>query len=318
MNRLPRNLNKIMRYKTPLRAIKTRGTETQIVMETIANGTPPWLAPGIILPDDFLIMLKALTTQENLLSVEEARLAVAASEWDNILGPWHAASVTVLKLGRAEFRGTPKGGGWSHLKANGQSRDRITKEGTELENTWKEANPAWVPKPAITFATFQGYRTNAETKARAFSFADKAVANERDMLITQANAIYDVCVAWYELAAAYFGADTPQGILIRTIPTNYNPDQTPGRLRFPLRASPTPGALQLKWVAARGERFNIYGKAPNSNEFVKLLDHVTVKEWVTHGLTAGIWAFKGEAINADGLGEMSEVIVVPVIAAQVA
>ena len=36
------------------------------------------------------------------------------------------------------------------------------------------------------------------------------------------------------------------------------------------------------------------------------------------GLTPGIWAFKGEATNADGLGEMSEVIIVPVMAAQAA
>jgi hypothetical protein len=33
------------------------------------------------------------------------------------------------------------------------------------------------------------------------------------------------------------------------------------------------------------------------------------------GLNAGLWTFKGEATDADGLGEMSEVIVVPVPAA---
>jgi hypothetical protein len=307
-----------MRYKAPLPAIKTRSTETQIVMNTLASGTPSWSAPGITSPGNFLNMIQDLGTQDNLLSLKEVQLSIAASQWDNILGPWHAASVTVLKLGRAEFRGTPKGGAWTRLKANGQSRDRITKEGTELENTWNETNPAWVPKPEITFTTFKAYRTTGETKGRAHSVADKAASNERGMLITQANTIYDICVKWYELATGYFGTDTPQGILIRTIPTTYNPDQAPGQLRFPLRFSPAPGALQLKWEAARGERFNIYGKAPGSDEFVKLLDHVTVKEWVTYGLTPGIWALKGEAINADGLGEMSEVIVVPVIAAQAA
>jgi hypothetical protein len=304
-----------IRYKTPLPAIKTRATETQIVMEALTNGNPPWSAPGIVSPNNLLGMIQALTVQENLLSLKEAQLAVASSEWDNILHPWHADAVTVLKLGRATFRGTPKGGAWTRLKANDRSRDRVTKDGTEIENTWKETNPAWVPKPAITFAAFQAYRTSGEIKGRAYSVADKAAANERGLLITQANTIYDVCVKWYELATSYFGTDTPQGILIRTIPTNYNPDQAPGQLRFPLRFSPAPGALQLKWEAPRGERFNLYGKSPTSNEFIKLLENVTVKEWTTFGLTPGIWAFKGEAINADGLGEMSEVIVVPVIAA---
>lgn len=308
----------VMRYKAPLPHIKTRGTQTQIVMDTLANGAPPYSAPGIASPGSVLGLLNGLTVQENLLSLKEAQLAIAAGAWDNILDPWHADSVFVLKKGRALFRDGPKGPAWTRLKANGKSRDRITREGTELENTWKESDPAWVPRTGLPFATFQAYRTTAEVKGRAHSVADKAADNQRGLLITQANAIHDLCVKWYELATNDFAPDTAQGILIRTIPTGYNPDQAPGRLRFPERFSPAPGHLVLRWAAPRGEHYNIYAKAPGSNEFVKILENVTVTEWLAQDLTPGIWAFKGEAVNADGLGEMSEVIVVPVMAAQAA
>ena len=199
-----------------------------------------------------------------------------------------------------------------------QSRARITKEGTDIENAWKETSQAWVPAPGITFAAFQARRTIAEAKGLAHGQADKAAANERGLLITQANTLYELCVGWYEVATATFAADTVRGALIRTIPVNYNPNAVVGKLHFSQHYSPAPNQLKLVWEAARGQHFNIDGKAPGSGEFVKLVNNVTFNEWMAQGLTAGIWAFKGEAINADGLGEMSEVIVVPVMAAMAA
>lgn len=308
----------VLKYKAPLAQIKTRSTETQIVMATLANGTPSWTAPGISSPGNVLNMIEALTTQENVLSLKEAQLAVAAGEWDNILNPWHDESVTVLRIGRVYFGQTPKAPSWSRLKATGQSRERITREGTDIESAWKESNQAWLPAPGITFATFQARRTTAEAKGLLHSQAEKAASNERGLLITQANSLYDLCVAWYEIATATFAADTVQGALIRTIPVNYNPSEAPGQLHFTQHYAPAPNQIKLVWEAPRGHRFNLYAKTPSSNEFVKIVDDAAITEWMGQGLETGHWAFKGEAINADGLGEMSEVIVVPVTAAMAA
>ena len=308
-------LMKTLKTKVPLPEIKTRSTETQIVMEALAGETPPWMAPGIVSTGNFLNMIQGLTTQENFLSLKEAELAVAAGEWDSILDPWHDESVTVLKFGRLHWARTPKAPAWRPLSANGGGRDRVTKEGTDIESAWKSSSEAWVPKAGMTFTNFVARRTTADAKGRLYSLADKAVDEERGMLIVQANAIYDICVEWYALATANFGADTPQGALIRTIPVNYNPNAAPGQLHFSQHYSPAPNQLKLVWEAGRGEHFNIYAKAPGATEFVKILNHVSQTSWMGEGMAAGQWAFKGEAVNADGLGEMSEVIVVPVMAA---
>jgi hypothetical protein len=46
-----------------------------------------------------------------------------------------------------------------------------------------------------------------------------------------------------------------------------------------------------------------------------MLDGVTDTAWVGTGLAAGVWSFKGEALNGAGLGEASEMVTVPVAAA---
>ena len=46
-----------------------------------------------------------------------------------------------------------------------------------------------------------------------------------------ADALYDLCVQWYTLATACFSAKTPEGKLIRKVPTNY--DLKPGQAPWP-------------------------------------------------------------------------------------
>ena len=307
-----------MKTKVPLPAIKTRGTETQIVAATLATGTPPWQAANFISPENLLNLLNDLTTQENLLSLKDAALAVSAGEWDNILNPWHEESVAVLKLGRVIFASTPKAPAWRSLSANGQSRAVITKEGTDIESAWQSSNPAWVPKQGLTFANFQARRTTADTKARLWALADKAVDEERGVMIDMANHIYDLCVDWYTQATATFDKNTPEGALIRTIPVNYDPNEAPGQLQFTQHFSPAPNQVKLLWEAARGEHYNLYAKMPGALEFNQIASNVSQASWMGEGLTAGDWMFKAEAKNAAGLGEMSVIITVPVAAAMAA
>lgn len=295
--------------KAPLAYIKDRSRKSALVMEQLAS---TWTAPNFTSPGNFRNMVDDLETQETLVSNKDAALAVAASQLDYVLDQWHTDSVTVLKIARGAFPGTDHAGAWRALKAKGGGRERILREGRAIESAWQAASPAWVPKPGLTLAVFQSRRTTADAKQEAHDLMDKNANLERGLLGVKADTLYDLCVRWYEMATGAFAAGTMEGDLIRTIPTNYNANQAPGPLHFTESLAPAPNQVRLAWEAARGVHFNIYAKAPGAAEFSKILDAVTQASWVGTGLVAGEWAFKGEARNAAGLGEMSLPITVPV------
>ena len=307
-----------MKTKAPLPYIKDRSSQTSAVMLQLADNPPNWTAPNFISPQNFKGQLDEIQPQENKLSLREAQLAVAAGEWDSLLEAWHDEAVTVLALARPLFRDTAKAPAWRAIRAGKSSRETVAATGRYIIAAWQASNAAWVPKPALTLAAFTARQTAATAKAAAHSAAETLVDVERGILHDQANNIYDLSVQWYELATGYFAPGTLAGSLIRTIPTAYNPNEAPGQLHFQLRFSPSPNSVQLGWNAPRGEHYNIYALAPGAAEFVKILDNVTQTSWQGQGLSAGQWAFKGEATNAAGAGPQSEVIVVPVHAAMAA
>jgi hypothetical protein len=226
--------------------------------------------------------------------------------------------VLALKMGRLAFHGTTKGAAWRSLKANGGGRERIMEEGRDIESAWQASNPAWTPRPSLRLTKFQQRHTAADTKQAAFTLAEKNAAVERASLGVQADAIYDICVKWYEMATANFAGGTEIGDLIRTIPTTYNPNQAPGQLRITEHFSAAPSQVKLVWAATRAERYNIYANAPGAADFTRILASVTQTSWLGEGWAPGTWAFKGEAENAEGAGESSDIVIVPVAAAQAA
>jgi hypothetical protein len=309
--------NKV-KLKFPLAQIKDRASQTSVVMLQLVNNPPNWSAPDFLSPQNFKDMVDSILPQENLLSLREAALAVAAGAWDQVLNPWHKESVTVLALGRPKFRDTDKAPAWRNIRADQNSRDRIMATGRDIIAAWETSDALWTPKPGLTLVAYKGRQTQAVLKNNAHDVADKAMDIQRGVLNDLANEVYDLCVRWYEVATGYWSEDTVEGSLIRTIPTSYNPDQLPGQLQFKLHLSPAPNSVQLGWEAARGEHYDIYALAPGAPEFVKILSDVTQTSWQGNGLVAGPWAFKGEAKNADGTGAVSDVIVVPVANAMAA
>jgi hypothetical protein len=307
-----------MKTKAPQPFIKDRAAQTGAVMVQLANNPPGWTAEDFISPQNFVDMVNSILPIENELSLREAALALAGGEWDAVLDPWHDESVCVLSLARPKFRGSSKAPAWRNLRANSRGRDQVMKTGQDIIAAWQTSNPNWVPKAGLTLAAFTGRQTAAATKAAAHNTADKLADMKRGELHDLLNEVYDLSVRWYEIATGYWPEDSIEGSLIRTIPTSYNPNAAPGQLHFKLRFSPSPNNVQLGWEAPRGEHYDIYALAPNAPEFVKILSNVTQTMWQGQGLTAGPWAFKGEARNADGLGAVSDVIVVTVQAAMAA
>lgn len=298
--------------KAPLAYIKERAVATHLIMQEIAAD---WTAPGFILPAAYGTLITNLNAQENLLADREAQLVLAAGEWDVILGTWHECSVCVTQVARGAFRGTDKLGAWRNVRASGGSRDKITAQGRDIESAWTAADLAWVPKTGLTLVAYQTLQNTSLNKQAAHASADKNANLERATLGVNADALYDLSVQWYLMATGAFAAGTINGDLIRTIPTQYNPNTLPGQLHFEQHFSPAPSQVELVWEATRAQSFNIYAKSPAGTEFEKILDGVAQTSWVGEGLAAGSWAFKGEAVNAVGTGEASPILIVPVAAA---
>lgn len=301
--------------KAPLPLIKDRGEKTFLVMNQIVN---VYQAPAFPSPNNFHDQANAVGTQELFVLNKSVLTSAAAGDLDLTLGPWHDDSVLTLKVGRVVFSDAKTAPTWNRVTANGGGRDRIISEGNELVLAWEASNPAWMPKPAKTLALFKGLQTAADLKFKAWKLAETIEEQERGLLWTMADDVWDLSVAWYEMATAAFGPETPQGILIRTIPTSYDPNKAPGQLHFTEHFSPAPSQVKLVWAATRGQHFNIYAKAPGALEWTKILNNVTQTSWMGQSLQPGDWLFRGEAVNADGLGEMSLPITVPISAAQAA
>lgn len=298
--------------KASLSFIKERAVATHLIMVEIAA---EWSAPGFITPAAYGTLITDLNAQENLLADREAQLALAAGEWDAALASWHECSVCVTQVARGAFRGTDKFGAWRNVRASGGSREKITAQGRNIESAWTTADLAWVPKTGLTLVAYQALQNTSLNKQAANASADKNANLERATLGVNADALYDLSVQWYLMATGAFAAGTINGDLIRTIPTQYNPNTLPGQLHFEQHFSPAPSRVELVWDATRAQSFNIYAKSPSGTEFEKILDATEQTSWVGQGLAAGSWAFKGEAMNSVGTGESSAILIVLVVAA---
>jgi hypothetical protein len=304
------------KLRAALAHIRNRGAVTASIMIDLSG---EWLAPEFVSPNNFDNMVDAVTDQYLDLVDKESLTNIAAGEWDAVLNPWHDASVLALQMARGSFKNNPaKLSAWDGLSAGGYSRELITSEGIAIEKAWKNTGTTWLPKTGITYAYFSAFSGNAQTKYDLHVEAERAESKARGLLNDMANTLYGLSIQWYEMATAAYGEDTPQGSLIRTIPTLYNPDEAPGRAQFTEHFSPAPNQVRLGWGAPRGHFFNLWAKAPGAPAFVKIFNHQALTTWMGEGLAAGEWKFQVEAENSAGLGEMSPEVIIAVPAAMAA
>ena len=211
-----------MKTKVPLGRIIRRATRALAVMRRLDADAPGWRMTNFMSPVEFHWLLAAVMRQEQLVTLCEQELEVMAEELNESLRLWHEEAVVVLRVVRACFQGTPAFYIWRKLKARGDSRARIAKEGKIIELTWKKMDAAWSPRRGLTLASFRARREAAEAKDEEHGDACYAVLSERAALWAAADELYDLCVEWYQLATACFSAKTPEGKLVRKVPTNYN------------------------------------------------------------------------------------------------
>jgi hypothetical protein len=200
-------------------------------MRRLEADAPGWRNTNFMSPEEFHWLLAALLRQEQLVALCEQELEVLAEEWDESLRLCHEEAVVVVRVVRACFHGKPAFHIWRKLKARGDSRARIAKEGLTIEMAWKTMDAAWSPRRGLTLGSFRARRKAAEAKGEEHVEAQHAVLSERGALWADADALYDLCVQWYTLATACFRAATPEGKLVRKVPTNY--DLKPGKAPWP-------------------------------------------------------------------------------------
>ena len=226
--------------KAPLPLIKDRGQKTFLVMNQLL---PVYQAPYFISPNNFDGQVAGVTTQEGVLGMKEAAQSTAAGDLDGALATVHDESVLTLKMGRSYFFPTTKAPAWRTLSANGGGRDRIYSEGKDIAEAWEMSDALWMPGQGKSLGNFQSLLAAAVLKFKAHATAETLADEERGILWSKADHVWDLCVQWYEAATAAFAADTPQGYLIRTIPTGYNPAEAPGQLHFTQHFSPAPNQV---------------------------------------------------------------------------
>ena len=297
-----------------------RAYATKPIMDTLV--APPYnYAWDGISPGNYGNMIQDVEDQVVALAVARAATSMAASLWDIALDGLISDAQVGTRLARQRYKSQLENlEQFDGLVYRPAGRDGRYQQALDFEVAWLTAEPAWtfkvdptLPAPALTLAAYTARRAAIVTGAQVTHAQKHAFeGHERSKLHRLADALNRISVDWYDTATAQFGDDTVPGMLIRTIPTTYDPNRVPGQLRFTSVMSGAPNTMHLVWRAARGERFYIRAKGPGAAEYTTILNGVDFTEWLGLALTPGLWEIEGYATNEHGPGATSEVVPVPV------
>jgi len=170
--------------------------------------------------------------EEIALQLEQAMLAVSGA-WDTQLYDLHRRTVHGVTMAKTRHRNHVANLAiLSELTARGTSRAETLAEALAWEVTWAKIDPEWCPLTGNTLAAFRALRKQcAEELQQAYRDARSDYSLEAEKLSTMMTDLKQSLDAWYAEASAVFPAGTPQGDLIRTVPTTYRP---PAARLFPV------------------------------------------------------------------------------------
>ncbi|MBI3876130.1 MAG: hypothetical protein HY300_09285 [Verrucomicrobia bacterium] len=199
-----------------LQFIRDRSQATRDVQAQIA-GDWVWEEKTLAQWDADLVAYDAQVVVE---SQKSELLDTARSAYNNAEHDLHGRTVQALIMARARYRHDPvKLGVIANLTAAGDTQPHIEKEGLDWESAWEDLDPAWSPVATNTLAAFTTLRGSVGTLHKDYSLARKVWRKQAETLNHLAAQLEDNNVAWYTDATAAFADGTPNGNLIRTIPT---------------------------------------------------------------------------------------------------
>ena len=297
-----------------------RSYATKPIMDTLAAPPYNYQWDGIS-SGNYGNMIQGVEDQVVALAVARAATSMAASLWDIGLDGLISDAQVGTRLAKQRYKSQlEKLEQFDGLVYRPAGRDGRQAQAVDFEAAWQTAEPAWTfkvdplsPAPALTLAAYSARRAAIAATAHVNHALKKAFeGHERSKLHGMADALNRISVDWYDTATAQFDQDTVPGMLIRTIPTTYDPNRVPGQLRFTSVMSGAPNTMHLVWRAARGERFYLRAKGPGATEFVTILNGVDITEWLGLALAPGAWELEGYATNEHGQGATSEKVTVTV------
>lgn len=241
------------------------------------------------------------------LADAEAKLSLAASLWDQSANAVYELVSLGQRMGKLRFKGQrAKLKLFERLRLNNTGRESRQQQALAFEASWKKADPAWVFKEGLALGDFRTQRRALRDLEEAHADAVKDEMFTRASLHEAGLGLHDLCVDWYEAATLTFAEDTVPGMLVRTVPTTYDPNRPPGPLVFTRVESTDAGEAALRWRAPRGSRFVIESMAPGSSDWTMLLNEAQENSWTGQGMPGGFWKFRGQALNKFGEGAWSE------------
>jgi len=295
-----------------------RAHASRPTMEILQDAPYGWTWDKIT-PEAFGDLILELEEQRGVLSEAEAGLSFAGGKWDVALESLLDDAVRGATLGRVSFKEQPrKASLFEDLRFLTAGREGRYRQALRFEKAWQKADAAWVFKTGLPLADFRARRKAILDLEEAQVEADRNERFERATLNDMATTLNKWCVDWYEVATATFAERTVPGMVVRTIPTTYDPNRPPGPLKLRAKAASAGEDALLLWRADRGTRFYILAEGPAGGGFVTIVDGATEKRWALRDFSPGLWRFKGYAENQFGQGKESDVVEVQVAAAKAA
>jgi hypothetical protein len=165
--------------------------------------------------------LAALHANEAQLRGLEADLNQARTSTDAASAELHEMNVQALAMLRAKYRRDPDTVGLlKGLDAVGDSRREILSDCADLETVWgRLPENAATLTPTLSRSSFAAIRAAALAKVESLEgfLADvRKVRKEYNDLLAE---LWEDCVDFYAAACARFPEETPEGRMIRGIPT---------------------------------------------------------------------------------------------------
>ncbi len=291
-----------------------RALSTEVTMELLARPPYAWTWEAVPL-GEYSARINVARVQEAAVCTAVAHLSYTATAWDQAIEALLADVSFGQPMARLKFKADPaRLRLFNGLRLNNTGREARHRQALDFETSWAKADATWIFKDGLTLEIFRERRRALRDLEEAYFAAVKDEQFARASLRTQAAALNELSMDWYEAATITFAADTVPGQLVRSIPTTYDPNRPPGPLVFTRNESDGAGRGELSWRSPRARRFTLYAMRPGASVWEPLLRDTEEHSWSAEDLAPGLWRFKGHAQNNFGEGTESEAVEIAVAA----
>ena len=202
--------------------------------------------------------LTAPQAKEAQLEGADMDLNRARASADAALDELHGLTAQGLGMARAKYRNDPETLGLlKGLDAEGDGRRDVLDDALAWEVAWQRLPDAdWSPTPTNTRAAFTALRQAAAAKAESLEAHQADARKARREQSELAGHLWEDCVVWYRSACLVFPEPTPEGQMIRGLPTEprsgaaagpKGPEDPQARRPFSAPRSPGPCARSTAW-----------------------------------------------------------------------